>query len=249
VRMTSSALRPGESVRATRRASALAVVCMGGIIRQSLMSAPCASCSFTLRHAGADDRIACVSPPHGGLRLQHTVSIIRRKQRVRRGVFARREFILGAVFSAALAVGAYAPSAGQSPTVSRTRAGTNCADSYSHWMFEADSAAASPGAGRAGASSATARFILTDVSPSASVDSSKPDRKPDGYERHLGATPQADRQRERLRLLWARRSRSRAPCERAGQELPESRPLGDGRPSKAPQLASARSRVSGGCSR
>ena len=51
----------------------------------------------------------------------------------------KRQFMLGTVFSAALAVGAYAQApAGQSPTGQQdaSKSSSDRADGYSHWMSE-----------------------------------------------------------------------------------------------------------------
>src|SRR5882672_8483041 len=170
----------------------------------------------------------------------------------------RRHFMLGTVFSAALAVGAYAQSAGQSPTGQQDASkGSSSAQTVTvTGCLKADSAAGSPGAPASpGASSAAAGYILTDVSPSAggsnpASPTESPSPSPTATSGTSSATYKLTGSTSDFASLVGKKVEVKGSVRPSGAgNAPESRPgsaMGD--PSKAPQLrVSSVKEVSGSC--
>ena len=169
----------------------------------------------------------------------------------------RRHFMLGTVFSAALAVGAYAQSAGQSPTGQQdaSKSSSTAQTVTVTGCLKADSAAASPGAPASpGASSAAAGFILTDVSPSAGAStpaSPTESPSPTATSGTSSATYKLTGSASDFASLVGKKVEVKGTVRASGSgNSPEARPgsaMGDS--SKAPQLrVSSVKEVSGSCS-
>jgi len=170
----------------------------------------------------------------------------------------KRQFMLGTVFSAALAVGAYAQSAGQSPTGQQdaSRSSSTAQTVTVTGCLKADSAAAtSPGAPASpGASSAAAGYILTDVSPSAGASNpASPTESPNptATSGTSSATYKLTGSTSDFTSLVRKKVEVKGTVRASGAaNAPESRPgsaMGDS--SKAPQLrVSSVKEVSGSCS-
>ena len=169
----------------------------------------------------------------------------------------RRHFMLGTVFSAALAVGAYAQSAGQSPTGQQdaSKSSSTAQTVTVTGCLKADSAAGSPGAPASpGASSAAAGFILTDVSPSAGASnpaSPTESPSPTATSGTSSATYKLTGSASDFASLVGKKVEVKGTVRASGSgNAPESRPgsaMGDS--SKAPQLrVSSVKEVSGSCS-
>jgi hypothetical protein len=170
----------------------------------------------------------------------------------------KRHLMLGTLFSAALAVGAYAQSAGgQSPTGQQdaNRSSSAAQTVTLTGCLKADSEAGSPGApANPGAGSAAAGYILTDVSPAGGSNPASPTESPSptATSGTSSATYKLTGSSSDFASLVGKKVEVKGTVRASGAgNAPESRPgaaMGD--PSKAPQLrVTSVKEVSGSCSK